>query len=428
MRLIRYCVVLVIILAVVPCALHAGGFQINEHGTKAMGMGGAFSAQASDGSAMYYNPAGLGFQQGFKVMAGATLIAPSTSWTSPSGSEEKMESQVFFPPHAYVSYGDPAGWTVGVGFYAPFGLGTEWKPGWTGRYAALKTDLQTFFINPSVAYKISDQFSLGAGVSYVFSNVKLRRNVGTYSSVGPPPVPSSTDGEVSLEADGTAVNWNAGLIYKPNEQVSLGVSYRHSTEIDYEGTATFSQMQALGFWFPGGDGKTTIEMPNNIFAGIAIQATPELILEADFQYIMWSTYDTLAINIPDGPSFPLTGGPLQTASKTGRDWEDAWMIRVGGEYQLESVALRAGFIYDKTPQPDMSVEPLVPDANRIEFTLGVGFKISENVVVDAAYQLILSSDRDAPTPSDPTSSLAPLARGTYKSTANLFGLTLGFNM
>ncbi|MGB2957352.1 MAG: outer membrane protein transport protein [Bacteroidota bacterium] len=428
MKLIRYCVVLVIILAVVPFSAYAGGFQINEHGTKAMGMGGAFSAQASDGSAMFYNPAGLGFQQGFKVLAGATLIAPSTSWTSASGSEEKMESQVFFPPHAYVSYGDPSGWTFGVGFYAPFGLGTEWLPDWTGRYAAVKTDLQTFFINPSAAYKISDQFSLGIGVSYVFSNVKLSRKVGTFSGIGPPPVPSSTDGEVFLEADGTSFNWNAGLMFKPNDQVSIGVSYRHSTDIDYDGDATFQQMQVLAPFFPGGKGATTIVMPNNIFAGVAVQATPELILEADFQYIMWSTYDTLAINIPDGPTFPLTGTPLQTASKSGRDWENAWMIRVGGEYQLESVALRAGFIYDKTPQPDKSVEPLVPDANRIEFTLGVGFEISENVVVDAAYQLILSSDRDAATPSSPTSELAPLAGGTYKSTAHLFGVTLGFNL
>jgi long-chain fatty acid transport protein len=428
MTLIRYCIVLVIILAIVPCAALAGGFQINEHGTKAMGMGGAFSAQASDGSAMYFNPAGLAFQPGFKVLAGATLIAPSTSWTSSSGSEEKMESQVFFPPHAYVSYGDPSGWTFGVGFYAPFGLGTEWLPDWTGRYAAVKTDLHTFFINPSAAYKISDQFALGVGMSYVISNVQLTRRVPTFSSVGPPPVPATTDGIIALDADGTAINWNAGLMYKPNEQVSIGVSYRHSTEIDYDGTATFSQMQVLGPFFPGGTGTTTIIMPNNIFAGVAVQATPELILEADFQYIMWSTYDTLAINIPDGPNFPLTGAPLQTAQKLGRDWEDAWMIRIGAEYQMESVALRAGFIYDKTPQPDKSVEPLVPDANRIEFTIGAGFAISENVVVDAAYQLILSSDRDAASPSDPTSALAPLAGGTYKSMAHLFGLTLGFNM
>ena len=60
-------------------------------------MGGAFSAQSSDGSAMFYNPAGLAFQPGFRALAGATLIAPMTSYTSGSGTKTEMNSQVFFP-------------------------------------------------------------------------------------------------------------------------------------------------------------------------------------------------------------------------------------------------------------------------------------------------------------------------------------------
>jgi len=57
----RYLLAVVVTLLVVPGLAFSGGFQINEHGTRAMGMGGAFSAQASDGSAMFYNPScGLG--------------------------------------------------------------------------------------------------------------------------------------------------------------------------------------------------------------------------------------------------------------------------------------------------------------------------------------------------------------------------------
>ena len=358
---IRYCIALVLILAVVPYAAHAGGFQINEHGTKAMGMGGAFSAQASDGSAMYYNPAGLGFQQGFKVLAGATLIMPLSSYTSLSGTTTDMESQVFFPPHAYVSYGDPSGWTFGIGFYAPFGLGTEWPPDWTGRYSAVKADLQSFYINPTVAYKFSEQFSLGVGGSYVFSDVELSQRVPT-STTAPSP---STDGDLRLKADATAFNFNAGLLFKPSTQWSIGVSYRHSTELKYEGDATFSNMGALGIFFPGGPGKTEITFPNNIFAGVAYQATDKLIIEADFQYIMWSTYDTLKIVMPVGPSTPPpplgTGQPLQGPQALPKDWDDAWMIRIGGEYQLETVALcgtspsrcEQDRVHDRSRTPDL---------------------------------------------------------------------------
>jgi long-chain fatty acid transport protein len=423
MSMTRYFLAAAVILLVGGSVALGGGFQINEHGSRAMGMGGAFSAQASDGSAMFYNPAGLAFQPGFRVMAGATLIAPMTSYTSASGTKTDMKSQIFFPPHAYLSYGLDNGLTLGVGFYVPFGLGTEWPSDWAGRYAAVKADLMTYFINPTIAYKFSDQFSLGAGVSYVISNVSLSQKV-PLAALGLP------DGDLKLDADGNTVNFNAGFLYKPTPQVSIGASYRHSTKVDYEGTAVFSNMGAVAPFFPGGTGTTTIEFPNNIFAGVALQATPELILEADFQYIMWSTYDTLKINIPVGPSTPPppagTGGPLQGPQALGRDWENTFMIRVGGEYQLQKLALRAGFIYDKTPQPDKSVEPLVPDANRIEFTLGLGYAISPNITVDVAYQFIHSSDRNAAPAT--SGALALLAGGTYKSTAHLFGLSLAYSM
>ena len=421
MSSIRYFIAVVVILFVVPSFAFAGGFQINEHGTRAMGMGGAFSAQASDGSAMFYNPAGLAFQPGFRALAGATLIAPMTSYTSSSGTKTEMNSQVFFPPHAYVSYGLANGLTFGVGFYVPFGLGTEWPEDWTGRYAAVKADLQSYFINPTIAYKVSDQFSLGVGVSYVISSVSLSQKV-SLAAAGLP------DGNLKLDADGNAINFNAGFLFKPTPQLSIGASYRHSTKVDYEGDAVFSDMGIVAPLFPGGTGTTTIEFPNNIFAGIAYQATPELILEADFQYIMWSTYDTLKITIPYGPAAPpqLGGRPLQGPQAFGKDWENAFMIRVGGEYQFEKLALRAGFIYDKTPQPDKSVEPLVPDANRTEFTVGLGYRITQNVAVDIAYQLILSKDRVAAPAT--SGSLAPLAGGIYKSTAHLFGLSLSYTM
>ncbi|TYB81177.1 MAG: hypothetical protein FXF54_14905 [Kosmotoga sp.] len=44
---------------IVPTFVFANGFQINEQGAKALGMGGAFVAQADDPSALYFNPAGI---------------------------------------------------------------------------------------------------------------------------------------------------------------------------------------------------------------------------------------------------------------------------------------------------------------------------------------------------------------------------------
>jgi long-chain fatty acid transport protein len=101
------------------------------------------------------------------------------------------------------------------------------------------------------------------------------------------------------------------------------------------------------------------------------------------------------------------------------DWENSILLRFGGEYRMEKLALRAGFIYDGTPQPDKSVDPTLPDANRIEITVGVGYQLTDMINAEVAYQYIKASDR---TVTAPTNSFP----GTYKTTANLFGVNLGF--
>lgn len=414
---LRVCFSFMIILIALSPNIFAGGFQINEHGSKAMGMGGAFTAQASDPSAIFFNPAGLSFQKGVNLMLGTTLIFPSTKFIDTTKKESKMKSQIFYPINIYGTYAFSEDFSFGLGVFNPFGLGTEWDENWTGRRLSTKTDLQTFFINPTIAYKFSDQLSLGLGVSYVLANVELKFRVPTLSSLLPPTV-SDKDGFASLEADGNGFNFNVGLLYKPMPDLSLGLSYRHSTKLDLEGDAKFTEMQALQPYFPGGAGSTSITLPYNILFGIAYNFIPELTIEADLQYVGWESYDTLDIKIDEGPASPL--GTLQKGTKAAKDWENAFVIRLGGEYRFDEFSFRAGYIYDKTPQPDKSVEPMLPDANRHEFTLGLGYSLSEQLSLNIAYQIILFSDRTV-------SSTENSFPGTYKSNAHLIGINVGYN-
>ncbi len=388
-------------------------------------MGGAFVAQAADASAIFFNPAGLGFQKGWRIQIGSVLISPSTDFTGPTPltTVTSMEKQMFLPSHAYVAYTMENGFAFGVGIYTPYGLGTEWPVNWVGRKVAVKSDLKTSYINPTIAYKVSDRLSLGVGVSYVLGDVTLKYRVPTYSSLLPPTL-AANDGTASLEGDGTGFNVNAGVLYKPTDDLSVGVSYRLRTDLKFEGTATFSDMQALSALFPGGNGNTTLPMPSNLYAGIAYRVTPEFTVEADFQSVGWSSYDESKVELVSGPAAPLAlgGQPLQKSpDPVKRDWENAYLIRVGGEYRLDKLALRAGYIYDKTPQPDKSVEPTLPDANRNEFTIGFGYELSKNLTVDVVYQLVRFSDRTV------TASVNPFP-DTYRTTANLFGLSVGYQL
>jgi long-chain fatty acid transport protein len=419
-NLITGLILLVAVSLIFTNQVYTGGFQINEHGAKAMGMGGAFTAQASDPSAIFFNPAGLGFQKGINVLLGTTLIFPSTKFTGPTPStkETKMESQIFYPSNLYATYAMDNGLSFGLGVYSPYGLGTEWPADWVGNRISVKTDLKSFYINPTVAYRVMDDLAIGVGFSYVISNVELSFKSATYSSLAPP-TPSAKLGNVNLKADGTGFNFNAGIIYQADKNLKLGVAYRHSTEIDYSGDAKFTDMQALTSFFPGGSGKTTITLPSNLTLGASVNVSPEFVLNSDIQFVGWSSYDSLIVDIAKGPNFPLTGQPLQKGSASGKEWKNAMLFRVGGEYQYKEFAFRLGYIYDVTPQPDEKVEPMLPDANRSEFTLGIGYKISENLHVDAAYQLILFEDRKVEYSDIPLN-------GIYKSNAHLFGINVGY--
>jgi len=146
----------------------AGGFQLNEHGARAMAQGGAFVARAYDPSAIYFNPAGLAFQRGLKFMAGGTIIMPSFSFYGPtnlnSNLESDMTSSIFTPPSVYLTNtwtdGALKGLGVGVGLVTPYGLGSEWDDNWVGKSITQETTLQTFYLMPTVAYMINDWIQL----------------------------------------------------------------------------------------------------------------------------------------------------------------------------------------------------------------------------------------------------------------------------
>jgi len=424
----------IVLSVLVVCIALGGGYQLNEQGARAVGMGGAFVARASDPSAIYFNPAGLAFQSGINVLGGVNFILPSTKFKDLAGVETDTKSQVFTPVNLYGTYQLNDQLVVGLGIFNPFGLGTEWPEPWAGDQFAVKSTVTTWYFNPTVGFKINDQLSVGAGVSYIYGKVTMGYRVPTYAMVISPvpgapylvPVPTTvTEGNVNLDASATGFGFNVGVIYKPVDKLSLGVSFRSETKLDFSGTATFTNMQALTPYFPGGDGKATLPMPMNIYVGAAYDVMSNLTLEADFQYVGWSDYKELAVNIPNGPNFPFPptyGGshPLQKAgAPLVKNWNDGYLLRGGAEYKMDSqVTLRGGLILDLTPQPPSKAEPMLPDGDRVDICLGGSYKISDNFYVDASYMLVLFMETNA------KSSELP---GTYNSNAHIISVNLGYS-
>lgn len=401
-------------------SIFASGFQINEHGARAMAMAGAFTGLATDASTVYYNPAGLTNLNGTHFLAGVTLIAPSASFTGPTPltTETEMESQVFTPFNFYVTHRFSEQWAVGLGVNNQYGLGTEWPEDWVGNELAVDTEIRSFYFTPAVAFKPSDVFSIGVGLTYAFADVKILRKSAH-------PLPGQPKFELNLEGDATSIGFSAGVFVKPSEVVSLGLSYRSENSFDFEGDATstpsgFTHPQlGVTIPFPNGPVKAPLTTPQNITFGIGLTPSECLTVSADFQYVGWSSYDKLEVTFENYDLDPTTP-EKENVQSADRKYENSFIARLGAEYLISpEFALRGGFLYDKNPVQDEYVEPTLPDADRIGINIGFGYNFSESVKVDFAYLLLLFSEREV------TNSKFGF-NGTYQNTAHLFGLNFGY--
>jgi len=392
---------------IVSVAALGGGFQLNEHGARAMAQAGAFAARANDPSAMYFNPAGLAWQDMPAFYGGVTAIIPTSSFYGPLQNNTNMKTespnQFFNPINFYFAYPTLDKLHMGVSVNNPFGLGSQWPEDWVGRYLTTKVSLQTYFINYSLSYKITDDFAVAAGFSYVLGTVSLDRAVAI------PLTASAGEPRVHLDLSGTSAGWNVGALYKLTPDLSIGASYRSSVKVDANGTATFNPDYAT-LHLPQGGVSAGLTLPATGYLGVAYTVSPDIQVEADYQYIGWSSYNQLAF------TFQADGSQVVQP----KNYKNTYILRLGGEYKYcEDLRIRAGYYYDHSPVDAAYVDPILPDANRSGLNIGFGYNFTKNFNVDVAYLLILFDERKA-------ENTVINFDGTYHTRANLFAIDLGY--
>jgi long-chain fatty acid transport protein len=401
-----------------------GGFLIYEHGAAAMAMAGAFISIANNPSAIWHNPAGIAFLKGTQVSVGTTLIWPSgtmtlTRWpyAQPSKTWEQ-KSQVFYPSTFYITHGVTEKVTLGFGFFTPYGLGSSWPIENQLRYLGYEDDMKTFFFNPTVGVKITDQLSIGAGVSYIYSTVNFKLvEIADFTGFGF----DSYDVPAELEGNGDSWAFNAGLLYRA-EKFSLGLNWRSSFNIDYSGDLTLDTSSVPAPLRPyiteTAGGETTFKFPNIFGIGASVTPTEKLLLSLDIHYILWSRFDKYVVTFDE---------PGMEELVTLEDWKDSFIFRLGGQYTINpQFCLRAGFIYDQTPQPVKSMDPLLPDADRIALTAGFGWTLAKNLVLDLAFHHEIFGDRTSPNRDIYNFGGVNYGESTYEMTANLLAVSLSF--
>ncbi len=422
----------------------AAGFRLPEAGAKAMGMGFAFTAQADDPSAIYFNPAGLTQLEGSNVMGGVTYVKENggtftgeTPLTGGFSTSETQKTLHFFIPNLYVTRKASPNFAYGIGVFSPFGLGQEYKDQHTSifRNQVTKIDLQTVVVNPSVAWKVNEVLSLGAGIDFMYGKATLKKTPVGLHSDGETLTPTNIF-DLELKGDGTAWGYNFGLLLTPSKAVRIGASFRSPFELQIkDGDVTISDVTTQTIVTPFGSlppqapapigfggssfstkASTTLSLPATAALGIAVKPTDRLTVEVDADWTFWSSYRTLAFDFRDNRAF-------LPDSSSKKNWKDVCAIRIGGEYKVtDPLALRLGFAYDPTPVPNETMSPELPDATRLNYMAGVGYKIG-NWTVDGSYFYVDKKDR---TVDNLNAAAGTGFNGTWKGDAHVVALDLGY--
>ena len=414
--------------------MHAAGFGIFEQGTKAMGMAGAFTAQADDPSALFYNAGGLAFLDQTDFSIGATYIKglkadfegadpfPGEGYRA----EQKKLSE--FPPHVYFVHPFSSTLKFGLGVETPFGLTTEWEnPNqFAGRFLSTKAALRAFDVNPTIGFQVTPNFGIGIGGIARISDVELNRNVGVNN-----PFTNRIVDAAKLKLSGDfseGYGYNVGILHKVTPSFSYGLSYRSQITVDYEGDARLTQIStgnpqldaAIAARLPLNTKlpvETSIDFPDMASLGLAFGITPSLLVEVDANWTGWSNFKEVPIDFTGGATNSLPDQVL------GQDWEDVYNYRLGLRWQSSPTSQwRFGYVYDETPQPEERVSPLLPDADRNGYAIGYGYTGTWKVDLALMYLPFKERSRNKNAPGNEADTFF----GTYKTDALLLGATLTF--
>ena len=305
-----------VVLGTGSAAVNAAGFQLLEQ--NASGLGNAYAgsaAVAENASTIYYNPAGMTYLPGINVSGGVNLIKPSFKFRNngdsrgpfgsiPTGGNGGDAGNLGVVPNAYVSWQLNEKWFTGLGIGAPFGLMTEYDNNWIGQYQSTKFDIKTININPSIAYKVNDIFSLGAGVNWQYIDATYTKK----AVLGP-----TTSGDAKLNLDGDAWGWNVGVMLQPSDDTRIGLSYRSKIKHKTSGDTTISGL-------PGGaslnyDAKASVDLPDTLILSGLHQLNDKWELLGDVYWTGWSSIPELRITNAGGPTDELRGAARDAVPK-----------------------------------------------------------------------------------------------------------------
>ena len=392
----------------------AAGFALIEQSVPGMGTAYAGAAATADSvGTLFFNPAGMTRLPGTRTGAAIHLVLPRTEFknegstfavppSSPlpiTGNDGGDAGGLAGVPHSYLTHQLNENTWLGLAINAPFGLTTDYKSGWVGRYHALKSAVKTVNINPSIAFKANEQVSLGFGVSAMYLEGEFTNAIdfGLLDGLNIPSnplfnwspatlAPGQADGRSKITGDSWGWGFNIGALFELSDDTRIGIHYRSEVKQRIKGKARFTLPNpGLATAFSNTDAKSTVDLPASASISAYRQLNRRWAIMADYTWTGWSSIPELRFDFDNALADAVTTF----------DWEDTFRASIGTTYRPDGSqwTYRLGVAYDESPIKDAETRTArLPDNDRIWLTVGAGFKPSEDLQIDIGYAHLFIND------------------------------------
>lgn len=404
---------------IISNTLHAGSFSLYTEGsTVAVGNYAAgIAAEAADASIGWYNPAGLVLMKKQQLILGGVGVFPSTqlSGNSTFSTEnvpayEQSFSKLQAGKKALVPalhYARPLNdrLTLGLSIVSPFGLSTEYADSSPVRYAATFTQLLTANVAPALGVRLTDNFSLGAGLDLQWARVKFNRVLGSPAQLqalqqgGLAVTPTSFDSTSNNEGHSFGVGFHVGALTMFNDNhTRVGLNYQSKMNHTFHGSSELTGPLAdpdlenpQATYRTNNLSSNNMQLPNVITLSAYQDVTQKVALLGSIVYTGWDVFKVIQLNNVAAYSAESAQTiPLNVS--TNQDYRNVWRFALGANYQVnEQWMMRAGGGYDQTPTINAYRDVRLPDSDRWALSIGTHYQMSPALGFDVGYSYLFAS-------------------------------------
>lgn len=351
--------------------LMAGAYKVPEQSINSMALGAAYVAHTDGADTAYFNPANMAFMEDkqFSEVGVTWANLPRNIFDATvadtSGKSEIENLQLPFLHYVSNPIGDLR-W--GASLTVPGGLTKRWETPEQKTYAEEFT-LKVIELNPVASYKVSDNFAVGGGLRFIYSE-------GVVNSDG-----TGTSKPVKREMEGNTIEfgYNLAMTYKPTSDINLAATYRSNIDLGEEGEANLYLM-GVGNQY---DASVTVPLPAALNLAVSKTWLDKYTVELNYEKTYWSAYKELDFNY--GTSIQSVLYDSFDKAKT-KNWKDTDTFRIGLTAEVtDSVTLMAGYAKDETPIDKKYISYELPDSDADIYSIGVRVQANENLSWGVAY-------------------------------------------